>query len=80
MNQALLYTATVFMIITVGLIVIIMPTQIERLKTQTDSILENTERLKNYVLSVESNRKVLRKLKRNYFKSFVTFIRHLVHV
>ncbi len=57
-----------------------MPTQIERLKTQTDSILENTERLKNYVLSVESNRKVLRKLKRNYFKSFVTFIRHLVHV
>ncbi len=68
------------MIMTVGLIVIIMPTQIERLKTQTDSILENTERLKNCVQSVESNRKVLRKLKRNYFKSFVTFIRHLVHV
>jgi hypothetical protein len=78
MNSILLYISTMFLIATIGLIVIVTPMQVERLKQQTDDICSQTDRLKDGLREIRVNRRVLRRLKRSYLKSFLEAVRNLI--
>ncbi len=80
MKSDLLLTATIFLIMAVGLLVVVLPFQIDKLKKNVDNIVLDTDRLKEMIFEVKQSRLQLRKANTSFLKSFYHSLKRLFKV